>query len=246
MAYSIRRRRRNGARLWLTVAVVGLGAVGAAYGLRGGPVGCGSAQRAGLASGPRAATSTPAAAPHAAPAGIAAGSAVTGAAPQVGSPASGPTGAAGAPSPGLPAAEGDEGPATEKPSKMEQRAFDLVNALRRANRVEPLSFAEDLLPIARGHSERMATEGFFDHRDPDGKTVADRVTDAGIEWTKVAENIASNQGHEDPPKVAADGWAKSEGHRRNILDGDLTEAALGVAKAEDDTYYFTQVFVRRQ
>lgn len=131
-------------------------------------------------------------------------------------------------------------------SSSERRIFALINGKRSDAGLKPLVWSEKLAAIARSHSADMAKRGYFDHRSPSGKRVADRADDAHLgEWRSIGENIAANRGYGDPMSRAVDGWQSSPLHKRNFLTGCWTESAIGVAVASDGTYYFTQVFLKR-
>src|SRR5258708_18846829 len=65
---------------------------------------------------------------------------------------------------------------------LEQQCLDEVNRVRQNRRLPRLNFSEDLLPVARGYSRRMAEQHFFSHNDPEGRTVRERVDEADIKW----------------------------------------------------------------
>lgn len=128
----------------------------------------------------------------------------------------------------------------------ERRAFDLVNRERAARGEQQLMWDDDLARVARQHSENMARGNFFSHTDPTGRDTASRAANGGVcGWRALAENIAYNQGFEDPVGFAVERWMESSKHRDNILRATFTHAGLGIAKAADGTLYFTQVFVTR-
>ena len=128
---------------------------------------------------------------------------------------------------------------------LEKDCLAEVNRIRVSYNLNPLTFDPDLLKIARNHSKRMATEGFFSHADPQGKTVRNRLDDAGIKWRGFRENISYNGGFTSTVAVAIRGWLNSEGHRRNLLNPLFTHSAIGVWITSDDTTYFTQVFLMK-
>jgi uncharacterized protein YkwD len=100
--------------------------------------------------------------------------------------------------------------------------------------------------MARHHSENMSRQGFFSHVDRDGLSMTGRAELLGVHgWRALAENLAYNQGLDDPESYAVEGWMQSPKHRANILKGDFTHAGLGVARAADGRIYFTQVFMER-
>lgn len=142
---------------------------------------------------------------------------------------------------------GVAGRATKSSSatSMERRAFELINAERSAKGQPPLAWDEELCRMARQHSEDMARRDFFSHTGPDGDTV-DRARALGVRgWRALGENIAYNQGFDDPAGFAVERWMGSVKHRSNILSGMFTRSGLGVARAADGRIFFTQVFAAR-
>lgn len=128
----------------------------------------------------------------------------------------------------------------------ERRAFDLINAERIARGRQPLQWDGSLMRVARYHSENMAREDFFNHIDRDGLDLSGRADAHGVHgWKALGENIAYNQGYTDPAAFAVERWMTSNKHRENILNGEYTHAALGVARAADGRVFFTQVFMKR-
>ncbi len=131
-------------------------------------------------------------------------------------------------------------------SNDERRAFDLINAERRARGRQPLSWDGSLTRVARYHSENMARQGFFNHVDRSGSDIRERAHAHGVGgWKALGENIAYNQGYEDPAGFAVERWMTSSKHRENILNGEFTHAGLGVARTADGRVFFTQVFMKR-
>lgn len=129
-------------------------------------------------------------------------------------------------------------------SSLERRAFDLVNSERAKYGLPPLAWDGDLCRMARLHSERMARMNFFDHEGPDGD-LPSRARESGIRWRSLAENIALNQGYDDPVSLAVNQWMHSAGHRDNILRRIFTHTAIGIARSRDGRIYLTQVFIMR-
>lgn len=131
-------------------------------------------------------------------------------------------------------------------SRIERRAFALINDVRRANGEGPLVWDAELSRMAREHSEQMARRNFLAHTGPDGRDTVERAHADGITgWRALAENIAYNQGYDDPAAFAVERWTQSVKHRENILRAGFTHSAIGVAKTADGRIYFTQVFVTR-
>jgi uncharacterized protein YkwD len=126
---------------------------------------------------------------------------------------------------------------------MESATETAVNRVRVQHGLPPLVPSEVLVETARAHSEDMLRRNFFDHQDPRGRKPADRVTSAGVSWTRVTENLAMNSGQDDPVASAVEGWMDSPGHRANVLDPAVTHTGVGIAEDGEGGYTFTQLFV---
>jgi uncharacterized protein YkwD len=122
-----------------------------------------------------------------------------------------------------------------------QQTVALVNAARRDAGLMPLLENTVLTQIAQNYSQRMATEGFYGHEDPQGQDVTDRINQSGYLAQMNAENIAGGQ---PDPATVVDGWLNSPGHRANIMNPDLAEIGAGYAYADSPPYYhyWTHVF----
>lgn len=128
----------------------------------------------------------------------------------------------------------------------ESRAFELMNAQRRASGLRSLQWDEQLVALARIHSESMAAGKYFSHKDTNGGYVDDRAAKLGIfNWLAIGENIAFMKGYNDPATMAVDKWMQSTSHKKNILSNQWRESAIGVAVAADGSVYLTQVFITR-
>jgi uncharacterized protein YkwD len=128
----------------------------------------------------------------------------------------------------------------------ERRAFDLINAERRRRGLRELAWDGGLTRLARYHSQNMARGGYLNHVDRDGLDLKGRARALGLHgWSTLGENIAYNQGYDDPTSFAVERWMISQKHRENAMNGEYTHAAVGIARASDGTYYFTQVFMKR-
>jgi hypothetical protein len=107
--------------------------------------------------------------------------------------------------------------------------LDLVHAINQArvdNGLLPLKVDETLDSAAQGYADELADSGRFDHYGADGSSPASRATKAGYKGL-VAENLAI--GYSEATAVV-EGWLKSEGHRRNLLNPNYR--FLGVGEAE--------------
>ncbi len=123
---------------------------------------------------------------------------------------------------------------------IEIEAMDAINAVR-----SDLGLSE-LLPHtaigieARVHSENMlAGVTAFGHDGFDARADAIAVD---LPWSTVGENVATSSGFPNPVETAVQGWIDSPPHYENI-QGDWTHTGIGAANL-DDTWYFTQIFLR--
>jgi uncharacterized protein YkwD len=104
-----------------------------------------------------------------------------------------------------------------------------VNQARDEHRVPPLRAQPRLDRVAQDYAARMLREGFYDHRDPDGSSVLERVQSIGYSLATVGENLASGQ---FTVERVFEGWMESPDHRHNLLDRDFREVGHGVAVGE--------------
>lgn len=135
-------------------------------------------------------------------------------------------------------------PVTESPVEdgTSSGAEAAINRVRVDWGLPALRHDHKLEQVAEAYARRMATEGFYSHSDPEGKSVLDRVTAAGYEWAVVGENLArvrTKPGNEI--EFAVNGWMNSPVHRANILRADYSESAVGMAEAADGATYLVQV-----
>jgi uncharacterized protein YkwD len=113
----------------------------------------------------------------------------------------------------------------------------LTNRARASAGCAPLRVDSRITRAAQAHSDDMARRRYFEHDGLDGRSFADRMRAAGYP-SPGAENIAFGQASASEVMTA---WLESPGHRRNILDCDLT--TIGVGYTSDGSYW-TQDFGR--
>jgi uncharacterized protein YkwD len=120
-----------------------------------------------------------------------------------------------------------------------EAAYALVcdlNALRARGGLKPLRWNWRLWIGAQRMAQEMGRKRFFSHQTPDGRSLADRIEPTGYfgrnsTWI-LAENLAWGDGALASPLAVAIGWMNSPDHRRNIMDPDLREIAIGMIAAE--------------
>jgi uncharacterized protein YkwD len=137
-------------------------------------------------------------------------------------------------------------PTLAEASEIERRAFAQTNEVRIKNGLAALEWDADVCRMARVHSENMSRLNFFAHVTPDGLKLRDRARAVGIlTYTVLGENIAYNQGYEDPGAFAVERWMASPKHRANILSNEFRAMAIGTYIAADGSVFLTQTFITR-
>ena len=164
-----------------------------------------------------------------------------------------------------------EGGPTLRAADLEAAIHAGTNAARRRQRLAPLAYAQPLAGVARRYSEDMARRGFFGHVDPDGRDATDRAARHGVTcrvavgnriYEGVNENLAQDwrfSGWQDRRSATGttrtytwltrdqiadrtvQGWMDSPGHRRNLLNPNVSREGLGVYIAADGAIYITQL-----
>ncbi len=120
----------------------------------------------------------------------------------------------------------------------EQGMVTLVNHERTSRGVSALVVDNTMTRVAEAKSRDMFVRKYFSHVDPDGKTVFDHMTAAGVIFTIICENLAY------APDLASahQGLMNSKGHRDNILDTRYRRKGIGVIDGGIYGKMFTQEF----
>ncbi|KAG6614530.1 SCP-like extracellular protein [Phytophthora cinnamomi] len=115
-----------------------------------------------------------------------------------------------------------------------------VNKQRATGGLKPLCLNKKLHAAAQRHSDDMAAKDYMAHDGSDGSTMSERITQAGYDWSAVAENVAAGQVDVADVMVA---WINSPEHLENIM-GDYTMfgSAYAFNKAGTYQHYWTQDF----
>lgn len=127
--------------------------------------------------------------------------------------------------------------------------IEATNGFRKDEKRPPVRVNKVLTETAQSFARYMASTDRYGHR-ADGNQPADRATKQGYDYCIVLENIAYyyNSGgtrSEDMAREFFEGWKKSPGHRRNMLDPDVRETGVAVARSEKTGYYYAvQLFGR--
>jgi len=130
------------------------------------------------------------------------------------------------------------------PSEVEFQLLHLTNGERSSADVDPDLTPDTILgEIARSHSYAMRDQGFIGHESVDGKTLRQRLEEAGIDFSRAAENLAQVTNTSNPASFAHGLLMDSERHRTNILDPRFSYVGIGVSRS-DNTFWITQIFIK--
>jgi uncharacterized protein YkwD len=128
--------------------------------------------------------------------------------------------------------------------KTESRIFDLINAERRRQGLPALVYNPELDRMAKIQAQNMAHFQKMAHVIPESSlpTLSDRARSVGYPYARLAENVALGYPNAE---TVVEGWMASKGHRANILQHDVEETGIGVARSAAGGLYYCQVFGRR-
>jgi uncharacterized protein YkwD len=124
-----------------------------------------------------------------------------------------------------------------------------TNEFRRQHGRRELKRNADLTRAAQYFADYLARKDKFSHT-ADGDEPWERTEKFGYDYCIVAENIAyrySSAGFSSRELARGfmKGWKKSPGHRKNLLDPDVYEIGIGVARSsKNGRYYAAQDFGR--
>jgi len=133
--------------------------------------------------------------------------------------------------------------------RVEQLIFTGTNQFRTQEKRGPLKTNPQLAGAGQAFAEYLAHTDKFSHT-ADGKEPWDRTTKAGYQHCIILENIAYeyNSAGFTAEALADDfvhGWENSPGHRKNMLDPDVQDIGVGLARSSrTGRYYAVQDFGR--
>jgi len=136
-------------------------------------------------------------------------------------------------------------------SPAEKMILSQTNAFRKQQQLDALKPNPKLNETAQDFADFMARTGKYGHT-ADGKRPSERVSNHGYDYCLVAENIANQVRStgftaDDLAKTFVSGWKNSPEHRKNMLDPDVTDIGVAVARRSDSpTYLAVQMFGRPQ
>ena len=141
------------------------------------------------------------------------------------------------------AAKAAQGPADTAP--LESALHTAINEVRAGQGLLRLQRDAALDAVARAHSEDMAARRYMAHETPEGLTPPDRMKRAGVVgYTLAGENIGTTT-RSDPNREIVSAWMASPVHRDNVLAPVFNTTGVGIARAADGTWYYTQLYGTR-
>lgn len=119
----------------------------------------------------------------------------------------------------------------------------LTNQYREKHGQRPLVVSTKLTHAARLHAEQMAEYRRLEHTINGARypNLQSRLEAVQYAYASAGENIAWNQPGAD---AVMNTWLNSSGHRANILNPEVTEIGVAVARSSNGEPYWIQVFGR--
>jgi uncharacterized protein YkwD len=137
-------------------------------------------------------------------------------------------------------ARGDEG---APQAQLEAHFYAMVNQERVRQHLIPLERDPALDAVARAHSADMARRHYLAHVNPEGLDPLQRIQAAGIDGFTLAAENAGQTDRPEPAREILEGWIASPVHRSNLYAPPFNHTGVGVARASDGTWYFTQLYI---
>jgi uncharacterized protein YkwD len=134
---------------------------------------------------------------------------------------------------------------TGRAGSLEAGLAQSVNAVRTANGLVPLVRDAALDAVARAHSADMAARHYLAHETPEGLNPPARVARAGITGISLLGENVGTTSRGDPNREIVDAWLASPVHRANLLAPAFNATGVGIARAADGSYYYTQLYATR-
>lgn len=123
--------------------------------------------------------------------------------------------------------------------KMENEAIQLTNLEREKHGLKPLKIDNKLQRSARTKSIDMKNNNYFSHESPIYGKLPDLMATFNINYRAAAENIAHGF---TTPDAVVNAWMNSDGHRKNILNGNFTHIGIGYDYSK---HIWTQHFIQK-
>ncbi|MGP4108559.1 CAP domain-containing protein [Virgibacillus sp. L01] len=125
---------------------------------------------------------------------------------------------------------------------VERQVVTITNQYRRNNGLSTVKIDWQLSRVARYKSRDMRDQDYFSHNSPTYGSPFNMMKDFNISYTRASENIAAGQ---SSPRSVVSSWMNSSGHRKNILDPNVTHIGIGYAEGGSKSTYWTQMFIKK-
>ena len=122
-------------------------------------------------------------------------------------------------------------------SKFSAEVVRLVNIERAKYGLSALSVDSKVQQAAQIRAQECMIS--FSHTRPDGQSCFTALKEVGATYNSAGENIAMGQ---KTPAQVVNAWMNSEGHRKNILNGNFKYIGVGFYEGSNGTYYWSQFF----
>jgi len=126
---------------------------------------------------------------------------------------------------------------------LESELYRAVNAERASRHLIALERRPDLDRVARAHSADMASRSYLSHVTPEGVDPVGRLAQGGVDGFSLAAENAGQTSKSDPGREILASWLASQAHRENLHAPPFNATGIGVARAANGTFYFTQLYV---
>lgn len=137
---------------------------------------------------------------------------------------------------------GTNDPAMQGDQSVIEEVVRLTNEERQNNGLSELQLDPKLSSVAQRKSVDMADNNYFSHTSPTYGSPFDMLEQYDVSYTTAAENIAAGQ---QSAESVVRNWMNSEGHRANILNGNMTHIGVGYEDSGSMNPYWTQMFIAR-
>lgn len=114
-----------------------------------------------------------------------------------------------------------------------------VNERRQQHGLPQVSWNRQLAAAAQAHARDLQACNVLSHTGCNGSDLRQRLDRAGYAWRRAAENLALCAC--DAARVVSL-WMESDGHRRNLLDGEAKEIGGATLLARDGHDVWVLVF----
>jgi hypothetical protein len=114
----------------------------------------------------------------------------------------------------------------------ERQLFESLNRERTSQGLSALQWDNALFKAARKHALLMLNLNMLEHQLPNESSLEARAAEAGARFGVIAENIAIGAN----PEIIHNGWMNSPGHRKNILNPQLTSVGIAAVRGPGGLY----------